>query len=163
MPRTHDIWYNAKVRTAPQISAEHSIQKSKVRLGTLKETASNVPPMGIKIGGVSRAMPLMPNRRQIRTARRVLLVKSLGLVLRNRPINRWIAGPRNAKITTLVIMPATLSVNVSHQAKPSTVPAMGPPKNLIILEKYTGKYLVIMALEGIRYWVLGIKILTSIA
>ena len=146
MPRTHGIWYNAKVRTAPQISAEHSIQKSKVRLGTLNDTASSVPPMGIKIGGVSRAMPLMPNRRQIRTARRVLLVKSLGLVLRNRPINRWMAGPKKAKISTLVIMPATLSPKVSHHSKPNNVPAMGPPKNLIILEKKTGKYLVIMAL-----------------
>ena len=72
----------AKVNTIPQNTAKTNIENKIFGIGTLKERANNVPPMGVKNKGVKHAMPQIPNFNHIFTAKRVLFENSLGLVFR---------------------------------------------------------------------------------
>ena len=72
----------AKVKITPQKIAKTIIEKRIFGIGTLKESANNVPPMGVKNKGVKQAMPQIPNFNQILTAKRVLFEKSFGFVFR---------------------------------------------------------------------------------
>ena len=61
-------WYMNPVYNKAHKMDEIAI-KSKIRgKGTLKDRAKKLPPMGVKIKGVSAAMPLIPNFCQIWTA-----------------------------------------------------------------------------------------------
>ncbi len=56
-------------------------------IGTLNESANNVPPIGVKNKGVKQAIPQIPNFCHIFTANRLLLENNLGFVLRYLAIN----------------------------------------------------------------------------
>ena len=72
----------ANVRIIPQNTAKTNIENKIFGIGTLKERANNVPPMGVKNKGVKHAIPQIPNFSHILTAKRVLFENNFGLVLR---------------------------------------------------------------------------------
>ena len=57
-------------KTIPQNTAKINIEKIILGMGTLKERAINVPPMGVKSKGVKKAIPQIPNFIHILTAKR---------------------------------------------------------------------------------------------
>ena len=57
-------------------------------MGTLKERAIKVPPMGVKSSGVKKAIPHIPNFTHIFTANRERLENSITFLVRYFAINR---------------------------------------------------------------------------
>ena len=72
----------AKVKTTPQNTAKTNIENKIFGMGTLKERANKVPPMGVNKRGVKHAIPQIPNFSHIFTAKRVLFENNLGFVFR---------------------------------------------------------------------------------
>ena len=70
----------ANVKTIPQNTAKTNIESKIFGIGTLKESANNVPPIGVKNKGVKHAMPQTPNFSHIFTAKRLLFENNFGLV-----------------------------------------------------------------------------------
>ena len=56
------------VNTTAQNIPEIAIKNNTRGVGTLKDKASKLPPIGVKSNGVITAIPLIPKRCQIRTA-----------------------------------------------------------------------------------------------
>jgi hypothetical protein len=77
-----ETWKMAKVRITPQKTAKTNIANRIFGIGTLKERANKVPPMGVKNKGVKHAIPQMPNFSHIFTAKRLLFENNFGFVLR---------------------------------------------------------------------------------
>ena len=111
------------------------------RIGTLKESANNVPPMGVKSKGVKHAMPQMPNLCHIFTAKRLLFENNLGFVFRYFAIKILTSKPIRHTNITVVIMPIIEHKAVSIQDNSRNKPAIGPLKNLMAVAKITVKYL----------------------
>lgn len=77
-----ETWKMAKVKTTPQNTAKTNIANKIFGMGTLKESANRVPPMGVKNKGVKHAMPQIPNFSHIFTAKRLLFENNFGFVFR---------------------------------------------------------------------------------
>ena len=104
--------------------------KNKMRaVGTLNESASKLPPIGVNIRGVKAAIPLIPNRCQISTAYRMRLEKIFGFVVRYLAIKPKIAFPKVTIMVTVAIAPNHVNSTVSYHVKPRLNPVMGPAIN----------------------------------
>jgi hypothetical protein len=137
-----ETWKNAKVRITPQNTAKTNIEKRIFGIGTLKESANNVPPIGVKKRGVKQAMPQMPNLCQILMAKRVLFENSLGFVLRYFLIKILTSKPIRQTNPTIAIIPIIEHIAVSIHVSPRTIPVIGPLKNLRAVKAITVKYLL---------------------
>lgn len=131
----------ANVKIIPQNTAKTNIENIIFGIGTLKESANNVPPMGVKSNGVKHAMPQMPNLCHILTAKRLLFENSLGSVFRYFFIKIRTSKLIKHTTTTIVIMPIIEHKAVSIHDKSRSIPAIGPLKNLMAVAKMTVKYL----------------------
>ena len=131
----------ANVKIIPQNTAKTNIEKSIFGMGTLKERANKVPPMGVKNKGVKHAMPQIPNLCHIFTANRVLFEKSLGFVFRYFLIKILTSKPITHTKPTIAIMPIIEHRADSIHVKSRSKPAIGPLKNLMAVAKITVKYL----------------------
>jgi hypothetical protein len=136
-----ETWKKANVKIIPQNTAKTNIENRIFGIGTLKESANNVPPMGVKNNGVKHAIPQMPNLCQILTAKRVLFENSLGFVLRYFLIKIRTSKPIKHTNPTITIIPIIEHKAVSIQVKPRTTPIIGPLKNLRAVKAITVKYL----------------------
>ncbi len=110
-------------------------------MGTLKESANNVPPIGVKIKGVKKAIPQMPNLSHILTANRVLFENNFGSVFLYFLIKILASKPMKHIKTTIAIIPIIEHKAVSIQVKLRIIPAIGPLKNLRAVKAITVKYL----------------------
>lgn len=131
----------ANVKIIPQSTAKTNIENKIFGIGTLKESASNVPPIGVKSKGVKHAMPQIPNLRQIFTAKRLLFENNFGFVFRYFSTRFLTSNPTKHTNPTIVIMPIIEHKAVSIQDKSRNRPAIGPLKNLMAVAKITVKYL----------------------
>ncbi len=131
----------AKVRITPQKTAKTNIENKIFGIGTLKERANNVPPIGVNNKGVKHAMPQIPNLCQIFTAKRVLFENNFGFVLRYFLTKILTSKPTKHTNPTIAIIPIIEHIAVSIQVKPNTIPMIGPLKNLSAVKAITVKYL----------------------
>ena len=132
----------ASVSTPPHSTALQSICSKMRWRGTPSSVAITVPPMGDSKIGVKKAMPPIPNRRNILMILRERLEK-MGARRRRRCRCRWRtqARPTPENTKTLVIMPATVRLIVGQKLRPRLLPASGPPKNLTVLSRKTEAHL----------------------
>jgi hypothetical protein len=137
---------STKVMVKPQNKALHSMLRIIFLGDAPKAVATTVPMMGLKRMGVRKAMPRMPKRCQMRTMRRLFLLKMGFCFKRHRSTyQREKKLPIPEKMTTLVIIPVMVSAMVAPKDKPMETPANGPPKNLTMLKRNTETYLKISA------------------
>ena len=81
-------WKIPKLKITPQNNAKTNIEKIILGIGTLNERAIKVPPMGVKIKGVKKAMPQIPNFSHIFMANRERLENSDTFLVRYFAIKR---------------------------------------------------------------------------
>lgn len=136
-----EIWKKAKVKITPQNIAKTNIENKILGIGTLKESANKVPPIGVKNKGVKHAIPQMPNLSQILTAKRLLFENNFGFCFRYFLIKTLTSKPIKHTNPTIVIIPIIEHKAVSIHVKSRTIPAIGPLKNLRAVKAITVKYL----------------------
>ena len=129
------------VKIIPQNTEKTNIENMIFGIGTLNESANNVPPMGVKSKGVKHAIPQTPNLFHIFTAKRLLFENNLGFVFLYFLIKIRTSKPIKHTTTTIVIIPIIEHKAVSIQDKSRSKPAIGPLKNLMAVAKITVKYL----------------------
>jgi hypothetical protein len=133
----------AQLTKMPQMIDEINIYPISLKAFALKESAINVPPIGVKSGGVNKAIPKRPSLFQIFTANRLLFVKILFLVLGLLSKYLVIVFAKIVVKITATIMPLAESMMVALSGTPIRNPAIGPPKNLSMLPNITEKYFAI--------------------
>lgn len=121
--------------------AKTSIENIILGMGTLKESANKVPPIGVKNKGVKQAIPQMPNLSHILTANRLLFENNFGFVFRYFLIKILASKPIKHTNPTIAIIPIIEHKAVSIQVKSRIIPAIGPLKNLRAVKAITVKYL----------------------
>jgi hypothetical protein len=127
----------------PQKIAEIIIKPIILSTLALKEMAISVPPIGVNNGGVSMAMPKSPSFVQIFTANLLLFVNIFLLVLGFLSRNFLMVFAKMVVETTAKTMPKAEKIIVCFNGTPVKNPAIGPPKNLIVLANITDMYFAI--------------------
>lgn len=94
--------------------------------GTLNDNDNKLPPMGVKIKGVSAAIPLIPNFCQIPTAYRARLENTKGFDFLKLPIQATRNFPTETIINTVSMKPTQEASRVSYHVSPKLNPAIGP-------------------------------------
>lgn len=128
--------------TTAQITALIDIYIIISDLGVRKEVSSKVPPMGVRITGLSAATPITPYFLQIVTNLRLRIVNLLRFLKSLSSIRSLRNVPRYVNNVTLDIMPSIVTTMVVSNEKPAAYPPTGPAINLSMVNKNIEKNLI---------------------
>lgn len=124
----------------PQNTAKTLIVTRILSTDTRKDSANNVPPIGVKNKGVKHDIPQIPTFFHNFTANLVRRENSFAGVFLYFCIKLRTLVPITKTLITVSIIPKMVQTAVSHHVNSNNSPAIGPLKNLIEVATITVKY-----------------------